>query len=170
MKPDDDILDVVAAAGPTAASALQVRVSASEARREGQGLSGRAIRSQQACIVNDYLADSSVKAFHNRARSDGANSGGAFPLFVQGRVVGIMIFISFFEREVMVIADRGISKVVEQKEWDKMVQGIIQNIRMGKVVDGIEAAILRCGEILLEKGFLKTADDVNELKDDLRIE
>lgn len=83
---------------------------------------------------------------------------------------GIMIFISFFEREVMVIADRGISKVVEQKEWDKMVHDIIQNIRMGKVVDGIEAAILRCGEILLEKGFLKTADDVNELKDDLRIE
>jgi putative membrane protein len=83
---------------------------------------------------------------------------------------GIMIFISFFEREVMVIADRGISKVVEQKEWDKMVQSIIQNIRMGKVVDGIEGAILRCGEILLEKGFLKTVDDVNELKDDLRIE
>ncbi len=83
---------------------------------------------------------------------------------------GIMIFISFFEREVMVIADRGISKVVEQKEWDKMVQGIIQNIRVGKVVDGMETAILRCGEILLEKGFLKTADDVNELKDDLRIE
>ncbi len=83
---------------------------------------------------------------------------------------GIMIFISFFEREVIVIADRGISKVVEQKEWDKMVQGIIQNIRMGKVVDGIEVAILRCGEVLLEKGFLKTPDDVNELKDDLRIE
>ncbi len=83
---------------------------------------------------------------------------------------GIMIFISFFEHEVMVIADRGITKMVEQKEWDKLVQGIIQNIRMGKVVEGIEAAILRCGEILLEKGFLKTADDVNELKDDLRIE
>jgi putative membrane protein len=83
---------------------------------------------------------------------------------------GIMIFISFFEREVMVIADRGISKVVEQREWDKMVQGIIQNIRLGKVVDGMEAAILRCGEILFEKGFIKSTDDVNELKDDLRIE
>ena len=57
MKPDDDFLDVVAAAGPTAASALQVRVSASEARPEGHGLSGRAIRSRRACIVNDYLAD-----------------------------------------------------------------------------------------------------------------
>jgi putative membrane protein len=83
---------------------------------------------------------------------------------------GIMIFISFFEREVIVIADRGISKVVEQKEWDKMVKGIIENIRMGKVIDGMETAILRCGEILLENGFLKTTDDVNELRDDLRIE
>lgn len=83
---------------------------------------------------------------------------------------GIMIFISFFEKEVMVIADSGISKVVEQKEWDNMVRGIIQNIRMGHVLRGMESAILRCGEILLEKGFLKTADDVNELKDDLRVE
>ncbi len=83
---------------------------------------------------------------------------------------GIMIFISFFEREVMVMADRGISKVVEQKEWDKMVRNIIDKIRIGKVTDGIEAAILRCGEILLEKGFVKTPDDINELRDDLRIE
>lgn len=83
---------------------------------------------------------------------------------------GIMIFVSFFEREVMVMADRGISKVVDQKEWDKLVQNIIEKIRMGKVAEGIEASILRCGEILLDKGFLKTPDDINELRDDLRIE
>lgn len=83
---------------------------------------------------------------------------------------GIMIFVSFFEREVIVMADRGISKVVDQKEWDKMVRGITENIRMGKVADGIEAAILRSGDILFEKGFLKTVDDVNELRDDLRME
>lgn len=81
---------------------------------------------------------------------------------------GILIFISFFEHEVMVLADRGISKVVDQKEWDEMVRGIIEQIRMGKITDGIEAAILRCGEILHERGFLKDADDINELKDDLR--
>ncbi|MDZ4716749.1 MAG: TPM domain-containing protein [Cytophagales bacterium] len=83
---------------------------------------------------------------------------------------GILIFVSFFEREVMVLADRGISKVVEQQEWDKMVQGIIEKIRLGKVTEGIEAAIQRCGEILLEKGFNKTPDDINELRDDLRME
>jgi len=82
---------------------------------------------------------------------------------------GIMIFISFFEHEVIVMADRGISKVVEQKEWDKIVGDLISHIRGGKIVEGIEAGINRCGEILLEKGFVKTNDDVNELRDDLRI-
>jgi putative membrane protein len=83
---------------------------------------------------------------------------------------GIMIFISFFEREVIVMADRGISKVVDQKEWDKLVRNIIENIRMGKVTEGMEDSIIRCGNILLEKGFIKTPDDINELRDDLRIE
>jgi putative membrane protein len=82
---------------------------------------------------------------------------------------GIMIFISFFEHEVIVMADRGISKVVDQKEWDKIVSELIGHIRAGKIIEGIEAGISRCGEILLEKGFTKTDDDVNELRDDLRI-
>jgi putative membrane protein len=82
---------------------------------------------------------------------------------------GIMIFISFFEHEVIVMADRGISKVVDQKEWDKIVKELVTHIRSGKFIDGIEVGIKRCGEILLEKGFHKTPDDVNELRDDLRI-
>ncbi len=82
---------------------------------------------------------------------------------------GIMIFVSFFEHEVIVMADRGISKVVEQKVWDRMVQDLTHSIRRGKITEGMEAAIKQCGDILLEKGFLKTSDDVNELRDDLRI-
>ena len=82
---------------------------------------------------------------------------------------GIMIFISFFEHEVIVMADRGISKVVEQDEWDKIVAELVGHIRSGRVVEGVEAGIKRCGEILLEKGFQKSDDDINELRDDLRI-
>ena len=82
---------------------------------------------------------------------------------------GIMVFISFFEHEVIVMADRGISKVVEQKEWDKIVAELVAYIRSGKIIEGVEAGVKRCGEILLEKGFHKTADDINELRDDLRI-
>jgi putative membrane protein len=83
---------------------------------------------------------------------------------------GIMIFVSFFEREVIVMADRGISKVVDQKQWDKIVADLVGQIRLGKIVDGLEGAIKRCGEILYEKGFNVTDDDVNELRDDLRID
>jgi len=83
---------------------------------------------------------------------------------------GIMIFVSFFEHEVIVMADKGISKVVDQKVWDSLVRGIIENVRNGKITEGMEIAIKKCGEILLEKGFVVSADDVNELGDDLRVE
>lgn len=82
---------------------------------------------------------------------------------------GIMIFISFFEHEVIVMADRGISKVVEQEEWDKIVAELVRHIRAGNIVEGLEAGIKRCGVILLEKGFAKSDDDINELRDDLRM-
>jgi putative membrane protein len=83
---------------------------------------------------------------------------------------GIMIFVSFFEHEVIVMADRGISKVVEQKDWDRVVRGLIEKIKLGNVTEGIVAAIEQCGQILIEKEFLINSDDTNELKDDLRIE
>ncbi|MFZ5970091.1 MAG: TPM domain-containing protein [Bacteroidota bacterium] len=83
---------------------------------------------------------------------------------------GILIFISFFEHEVIVMADKGISKEVDQKEWDNLVKIIIEHIRKGKIVEGMELAIKRSGEILLEKGFVITPDDVNELGDELRVE
>lgn len=82
---------------------------------------------------------------------------------------GIMIFISFFEHEVMVMADKGISKVVEQKQWDLIVADLVAQIRAGNIIGGLEAAIKQCGDLLLEKGFKKTDDDINELSDDLRV-
>ncbi|MEH2506119.1 diguanylate cyclase (GGDEF)-like protein [Bradyrhizobium sp. AZCC 1578] len=93
-KPDSDYLDVVAAAGPTALSARLAKISASEAHPEGRGLCGQAIRSQRACIINDYLADPNTEAFHHLARLDGTNSGASFPLLVHGKAVGVMSFMS----------------------------------------------------------------------------
>lgn len=126
-------------------------------------------------LVTNYL-DPIKRIMLSQSHLDQATRKRAENAFLEEEVfntrhrTGIMIFVSFFEHEVMVMADRGISKVVEQKEWDKLVKNIIEKIRMGKVSEGIEAAILRCGEILLEKGFVKSPDDINELRDDLRIE
>jgi diguanylate cyclase (GGDEF)-like protein len=94
VRADRDYLDFVAAAGPTADSARKVRASVNAAHREGQGLSGTAIRSRQACIINDYLTDARGPAFHAIARSGSTQSGAGFPLFARGQVVGVMVFIS----------------------------------------------------------------------------
>jgi len=83
---------------------------------------------------------------------------------------GILIFVSFFEHEVIIMVDRGIGKVVEQKAWDSIVRDLTDGIRKGRVVDGLEMAIWRCGEILKERGFTEIKNTGNELHDDLRID
>lgn len=110
------------------------------------------------------------KHFDRATRSKAENAFLEQEVFNTRHRTGIMIFISFLEREVIVMADRGINKVVDQKEWDNVVRIIITAIGKGKLVEGMEKAIARCGEILLEKGFDITPDDVNELRDDLRME
>ncbi|HMP99285.1 MAG TPA: hypothetical protein PKC24_05840 [Cyclobacteriaceae bacterium] len=91
-------------------------------------------------------------------------------VFYTRQRTGIMIFISFFEHEVIVMADRGISKVVEQKVWDKVVTNLVKAIKKDNAVDGTINAIQECTEILLKHGFQRTTDDINELSDNLRIE
>jgi len=71
---DADLLEIVAAAGPTAKTTRNVRLSIDAARPEGRGMSGTAFRSRQPCISNDYLNDNRGTAFHAIARSDGARS------------------------------------------------------------------------------------------------
>src|SRR5258708_2151502 len=92
--PDSDFFDVVAAAGPTAETTRNVRISTHSAHPEGQGGSGAAFRSRQACISNDYLADQQRSAFHAVLRGDGAKSGAAFPMLIAGQAVGVMVFLS----------------------------------------------------------------------------
>ena len=93
-RPDSDIMEIVAAAGPMAGTARQVRISINEAHPEGRGVSGRAFRSGKPCIANDYLANDGATAFHARARRNGTQSVASFPLIVGERVIGVMLLIS----------------------------------------------------------------------------
>ncbi|CAN7507486.1 GAF domain-containing protein [Bradyrhizobium sp. LjRoot220] len=93
-KTGSDFMEIVAGAGPTGQSARQVTLSVSEAEPTGRGVCGITFRTGQACIFNDYLADPRAVAFHEKARRDGSRSGAGFPLFVRGRVVGVMLYVS----------------------------------------------------------------------------
>jgi putative membrane protein len=77
---------------------------------------------------------------------------------------GIEIFLSVFEKRVVVIADHGIHEKMGNVHWDDVRDRIILGIHAGKAREGICSAIEVCGESLA-KHFPRHPDDVNELPD-----
>lgn len=82
---------------------------------------------------------------------------------------GILIFLSFFERRVVVLGDSGINAKVAQSEWNEIVQTIVKSIKQDKPIDGLVDAIHQCGELLQRHGIERRRDDTDELNDSLRI-
>jgi putative membrane protein len=81
---------------------------------------------------------------------------------------GILIFISYMEREVRIIADSGINAKIEQKEWDELAQNLAKGIREKKTAAALVEVISKCGD-LLEKYFPAKKENPNELPDGLVI-
>lgn len=83
---------------------------------------------------------------------------------------GILIFLSFLERRVELIADRGISSKIPRERWDRIVQNITDGIRKGKTVEHLVDSVKECGAILSEADkFPIKPDDENELADDVSV-
>lgn len=85
----------------------------------------------------------------------------------QGKT-GIMIMASFTERHVVVLAEEGIAAKLPETTWQEVVAVLTYELKRGKVVQGFEQAIAKCGEILAPH-FPKHADDRNEIPDRLII-
>ncbi|MCK4836666.1 MAG: TPM domain-containing protein [Candidatus Aminicenantes bacterium] len=81
---------------------------------------------------------------------------------------GILIFMSLLERRVELLADRGISKKISQRQWDSIIQHIITGIKTKQFIQNCIEAIASCGKILAEH-FPARLDDINELGDDMEI-
>ncbi|MBN1569819.1 MAG: TPM domain-containing protein [Acidobacteria bacterium] len=75
---------------------------------------------------------------------------------------GVEIYLSSFEREVVVIGDRAIHEKMGNQHWQDIRDLIILGIRKGDARGGICAAIESCGRVLAEY-FPPRPDDVNEL-------
>ncbi len=77
---------------------------------------------------------------------------------------GVEIYLSLFEREVVVIGDRGIHQKMGDEHWKKVRDLIILGIKRGDARGGICAAIESCGKALAQY-FPPRTDDINELPD-----
>jgi putative membrane protein len=82
---------------------------------------------------------------------------------------GILIFLSLFERRVVVLADAGINALVAQSEWDAVVADIVAGIRHGRPGAALARAIGRCGELLEAHRVERRTDDTDELPDQLQL-
>lgn len=81
---------------------------------------------------------------------------------------GVLIFISYLERRVELLADKGISEKIPQEKWDAIVRHIINGIKSNQLVKHLSESIRDCGDLLAEQ-FPIQPGDVNELKDDIHI-
>lgn len=80
---------------------------------------------------------------------------------------GIMIFIAFFERTVIIKPDFAIDEKVEQAEWDNITSLVVNAIRKKQTVKGMVDAINQCSALLKKKGFIAESNDNNELENKL---
>ena len=89
-------------------------------------------------------------------------------IFGTRRRRGILVFIAFFERCVLIRADKGIAAVVPQRVWDALEAQLVNAIKSGQLFDGIVATIAQCGKLMEEYGFKIADDDTDELPNALR--
>lgn len=81
---------------------------------------------------------------------------------------GVLILISLLEHRAEVLGDIGISAKVESKDWENVLNPILQGLKNKQKAEGICKAIEHTRDLLLEKGFSAEADNTNELPDNLR--
>ena len=96
----------------------------------------------------------------------------AFRLFVECGVYdtaersGILIFISYLERQVRIVSDSGISKKISHDLWRIISDELAAEIKSGNAVNAFIGAIEKCGELLAEY-FPVHEENPNELADGL---
>lgn len=89
-------------------------------------------------------------------------------VFATGERTGMLVFVSLFERQVVVLGDKGISQKIPQLRWAAIAKGIAQGIRQNRPTQALIWGIQECGKLLLEAGIVVKPGDKNELPDELR--
>jgi len=105
------------------------------------------------------------KSVYARALRHFVESG----VYATERRTGILIFVSYMEREVRVVADTGISGKIAQVEWDGIARTVAQGMKTGRVADALCEAVADCGELLAQHFPVGEESNDNELPDGLVI-
>lgn len=81
---------------------------------------------------------------------------------------GILLYLLLAERKIEIVADRGIAKLVEQTEWNKICQQLHNQLAADLVVEGLSKAITEFGTLLRQHYPITTLENnPNELSNEL---
>jgi putative membrane protein len=79
---------------------------------------------------------------------------------------GVLIFVSLQERRAVILGDQAISSHIKPDAWVEIVNGLLAQMRAGKMREGFTSAIAKVGEVLARE-FPIQPGDVNELPNTL---
>ena len=97
----------------------------------------------------------------------------AFKVFLQEGIyktkerTGMLLFMSFLEKEAVVLGDEGINKEVSPTIWEGILSQLTEGMKKGEKTTAIIQTIQSMGNLL--KQYPIKPNDTNELRDDLRI-
>ncbi|OQY03471.1 MAG: hypothetical protein B6I20_04960 [Bacteroidetes bacterium 4572_117] len=83
--------------------------------------------------------------------------------------VGVLIYVSLFEKKVFIIADRGAETALPDEEWKKIKTGFQNIFSTQNIANEFIGQLKNCKTIF--SGYIpSTEDDVNELPDNLDVD
>ena len=110
-------------------------------------------------IVPESVKQNAVK---NRAVRYFAESG----VYCTKDHSGILVFVSYFEKSVYIVADKGISEKISQDLWNLIRDEMLDLLKQNDVKGAFTDAVSRCGDLLSEY-FPAKSENPNELSDGL---
>jgi putative membrane protein len=76
---------------------------------------------------------------------------------------GVLLYVSLFERMVVVLADQGVGDKASREEWPALVRLVTEHVARGELALGLEKAVERAGAVLSE--HFPASGGPNELPD-----
>lgn len=80
---------------------------------------------------------------------------------------GVLIYVSLYERMVLVIGDDAVTEKLGEHSWEPVRDRIVEGFRGGRPADALYEAVQQTGAILAEP-FPISADDTDELCNEIR--
>ncbi|MCJ8208799.1 TPM domain-containing protein [Mucilaginibacter sp. RS28] len=79
---------------------------------------------------------------------------------------GVLVYVATVDRKFAIIGDAGINSVVPDDFWDSTKEAMLNEFKVGNLVEGIVTGCTLAGE-QLKKYFPHQSGDTNELSDDV---